>query len=99
MNHRDHLDRGMLQLSRYGEKFPIVGCRSCNASIVWAKTFKGKLMPVDVHPSPDGNVLLYEETGLLRAEVQKGDDAKLKWVDYRRSHFATCPAADQWRRG
>lgn len=77
-------------------------CRACRQQIKWIKTAAGKTMPVDplVTPywpsegasgkivTPEGAVVSCEFTG-------PRDTAKLGFV----SHFATCPAADRFRRG
>jgi DNA modification methylase len=34
----------------------VTACRSCGAEIRWARTFTGKLMPLDAAPNPAGNV-------------------------------------------
>lgn len=66
-------------------------CRSCGASIFWALTFKGKRMPIDSEMVPDGNIVV--EDGV--AYVQTADTAQL--LAYK-SHYATCPQADEWRK-
>src|SRR5205823_2428088 len=41
---------------------PIEKCRSCSAEILWAITaLARKAMPIDVEPSPTGNLVLYWE--------------------------------------
>lgn len=44
-------------------------CGSCDAPIIWASTVKGRPMPVDAEPDPDGNILL--EPMLTPAQVAK----------------------------
>ena len=66
-------------------------CRSCKAKIIWVPTAAGKLMPLDLERTPDGNVAI--EGG--RAVVMSGP---VPGGTGRKSHFATCPQADQWRR-
>lgn len=46
-------------------------CRSCSARIVWAVTSRGRPMPVDAEPHPDGDIRLIPRMGLTtpRAEV------------------------------
>lgn len=73
-------------------------CRSCHASIIWAKTEGRKMMPVDAEPVEDGNIELtatgnpwpmaspYPPAGFPRAD--------LLYV----SHYATCPDAEKWRK-
>lgn len=84
-------------------------CRSCRAPLLWAVTAaKGKAIPLDPDPHPDGNVELGR-----RVETADGRSAPLAHVVDRRqealfeepstparylSHFATCPDADRYRK-
>jgi hypothetical protein len=72
-------------------------CRSCGAGIVWAVTAKGKRMPVDAEPHPDGNVTTVPNgagRGTLLALVHPPGQQPLDADEPRyRSHFATCPQA------
>lgn len=71
-------------------------CRSCGAAITWTVTSRGKRMPVDAEPHPDGNIRIRHPLtgGPPQADVvPKGSEASL-----HRSHFATCPNAGQHRR-
>jgi hypothetical protein len=75
-------------------------CGSCTQPIIWCSTVKGRLMPVDFDPHPDGNILLHERTrlGPLAEVVAVGQDGLLPGEALRHSHFVTCPQADQHRR-
>lgn len=74
-------------------------CRSCGRPIIWTITSKGKRMPVDAEPSPDGNVALDEgPDGAVRASVTGPAPGLIPEPRYT-SHFATCPEAARWRRG
>jgi hypothetical protein len=75
-------------------------CRSCPASVIWASTVKGKAMPVDFEPDPDGNVQLTARPGRapLAEFVGVGQGGLLDGEPLRHSHFTTCPNADQHRR-
>lgn len=77
--------------------YPIETCRSCPAQIIWAVTERGKRMPVDVDPVPGGNVQLVEQHGQLTAVVVPAKRAFGR-MNLRKSHFTTCPQADQWRK-
>lgn len=77
------------------EGFKVDRCRSCDAEIIWASTGR-KSMPVDVEPSPDGTVELTPAAAGARAVVWT--DTPLFDIPLRKSHFATCPQADEWRR-
>lgn len=79
-------------------------CRSCRSAIRWCVSSKGHRMPVDVEPSPTGNVYLSGEgftTGgekLPRALVLGKGDVLDPGVQRFTSHFVTCPDAAQHRR-
>ncbi|MFI6819751.1 hypothetical protein ACIBJE_02215 [Micromonospora sp. NPDC050187] len=73
--------------------YPTETCRSCPAQIIWAVTERGKPMPVDAEPTPDGNVLLEQLPTGLRARVLPAHRAF-----GRKSHFASCKDAAKWRR-
>lgn len=81
-------------------------CRACGAPIKMVTTEAGwraappKLMPIDVEPVEDGNVVILPASGAIppRAKVlKKGQDAPPGALRYR-SHFATCPEAGRFRR-
>lgn len=70
-------------------------CRSCGADIIWTITANGKKMPVDAEPAerPQGVFHLDErESGEVHSRSAAGELVYL-------SHFATCPNADQHRKG
>ena len=66
-------------------------CKGCNARIEWHKTAEGKNIPIDPDPHPDGNVTFDAKLRVVVAEP--GSKPKMY-----RSHFATCPKADKFRR-
>ena len=82
-------------------------CKGCGADIVWIKMYgSGKSMPVDAKPvrviygagmdkfvREDGVVFSGAEAGTVR-----DDDPDTNSVEAYKSHFATCPAASQFRR-
>ena len=87
-------------------------CKSCRAEIVWVLTEGGKRMPVDAEDGwpiayDDGNLLPTGEvksTDRGSAQVVRvtpagevslfADLTEQRW----KSHFATCPDADQHRK-
>lgn len=77
--------------------WPTDTCDGCGAPIIWASTNRGEKMPVDEQPSTDGNVLLRMLGGKPHAEVVR-NPAKLFGKVARKSHFASCPVASQFRR-
>lgn len=81
--------------------YPTATCSSCTALIIWATTARGKAMPIDALPATDGNIRL-DDRGPGRpplAVVVATDQADLLDSDQQRwkSHFATCPNADEHR--
>lgn len=65
-------------------------CRTCGAAIIWAKSPKGKNMPLDVD-SEGGDWNLVEGNPPRARFAGAGEG------DYT-CHFATCPQADEHRR-
>lgn len=85
----------------------MIACRSCGAPIQWATSTQGRVVPVDLQPSPDGNLVLVAEgrvTRALNTAVSEGPrhaevQAALAAGSPRfKSHFATCPQAAEHRR-
>lgn len=86
---------------------PNAPCRSCKAPMLWVTLPSGKRNPLDAEPSPDGNILLLElqdrggRPWRLATVVQNDDllaEARELGVPLYRSHFATCPDAEEHRR-
>lgn len=79
----------------------MAACRSCGAAIVWARTERGKKMPIDVEPYTGD-----DDRGLfvLRERDHSGGPLAIAaWgldgtEPHYRSHFGTCPNASQHRR-
>lgn len=82
---------------------PTARCSSCHAEIVWVHTLAGERMPVDLHPSPLGNIRLnvhgYQIVATVVSDATPDmfdpTDSGLRFL----SHFATCADADAWRKG
>jgi hypothetical protein len=73
-------------------------CSSCKAEIVWAWSGK-KPMPIDADPVLDGNVELANPEGdELIAKVWGTAHVWPDDMPRYRSHFATCPDAERYRR-
>ena len=65
-------------------------CRSCGACIEWAEVAKsGRKMPFDGEIVPVGS----------RHEPETRRLIEIVDLEVTTSHFATCPDAEQWRRG
>jgi hypothetical protein len=67
-------------------------CQSCGEPIVFGVTQHGRLMPLNAIPSPAGTIVL-DADERVRVVGPDPTDLRLRYV----SHFATCPAAAQWR--
>jgi hypothetical protein len=69
-------------------------CRSCGAPILFALTATGRPMPIDRDAVlVDGNVVLgTDDSGRPTARIVAAGEGT------HRSHFATCPKADEHRR-
>lgn len=70
---------------------------------MWAVTPNGQTIPVDVDPVEDGNLFITRQGDVTEAVSCSTNDPRAKrgraqgWDQYK-SHFATCPDADQHRR-
>lgn len=65
-------------------------CAACRANIVWVESTRGRAMPINAHPTDDGNLILSRTgEGKVVAVVAKAGDAlcEPRYV----SHFSTCP--------
>jgi hypothetical protein len=74
-------------------------CRSCRADIIWANTAAGRLIPLDIEPSADGNVTLTTSSpivatvlGPLELQLLDADTPRYK------THFVDCPDGKSWRK-
>lgn len=80
-------------------------CKSCGASIVWAKTRAGKSMPLDADPVAYGNVTIVdylnpsavEPTPVVVVGPLSLEDTPVSTWRYQ-SHFSSCPDAGVHRR-
>lgn len=75
-------------------------CRACGRDVEWVETNLGRKMPLDPDPDRDGNVVKLGTTNAQGApivRVLRKDDPRVPGRMYR-SHFQTCPKADQFRR-
>jgi hypothetical protein len=73
-------------------------CRSCNDPIIWATNpASGKASPINAEPEQGGNVELYEyHAQTYFTVIPKAAAAERN--DLRKSHFAVCRHAKEWRR-
>lgn len=89
-------------------------CKSCSARVIWAMTGTGSRMPLDAEPlgpgAPEAGsfILIRDEDEAVRHDLFGGREPQLwamRYIAVRdgvrtryRSHFATCPQADEHRR-
>jgi hypothetical protein len=78
-------------------KYRTSNCKSCGASIIWCHTIQGKKMPVDANVSERGTFVLEERTEADPYAIFVGGKSLHRWPRYR-SHFSTCPEADEHRK-
>lgn len=93
---------------RNRQRLPDAPCRSCKAPMRWVTLPSGKRNPLDVEPDPvHGNILLFEfidaagRPWRLATVVQNEDlldEARTLGIPLYRTHFATCPDAEEHRR-
>lgn len=79
-------------------------CKSCGAEILWVETEKGKQMPLDAKPSPDGRFRKerVEHDAAMKRDRKivhfvRDDELEENTRKLYTSHFATCPDADEHR--
>lgn len=79
-------------------------CRGCGKPIAFIKTINGKSIPVDPERIAFIPETAYDKFVTEDGEVKSGGELNRKNQGYRpieygyRSHFATCPAADSFRK-
>jgi len=72
-------------------------CNSCKAEIRWVMTEKGKRMPIDPKPAPNGNLQLVDQ-GKYLPPLAIVHSVRAPNVEYYASHFMTCPNAAKHRK-
>lgn len=80
----------------------VTRCRGCRERIFFALTRDGRNIPVDERPAVDGNLAIapVSRGKVPHAEVVRpaqADGMRAAGVPTFRSHWATCPKADQFR--
>ena len=71
-------------------------CRSCGAEIIWIHSASGNLMPLDAVPVEDGNMCIVD--GKAHSISSDLFEPMLPQGPRYKSHFATCPQAQKWRK-
>lgn len=67
-------------------------CRYCGTDMIFGVTEKGRRMPLDAAPEPDGPWTITAWGDLRRATAETPPEKR------HRTHFETCPHADQARK-
>ncbi len=68
-------------------------CQKCEAKIVMSRHIRtGKLAPIEVQPSDDGNILITGDTYEILS-VEDRQKARDRGFVLRKNHFATCEFA------
>lgn len=62
-------------------------CRTCWASIVWARTGSGKAIPLDLEPTEAGNVELVDGVAKVWGTAHVWPEGAVRFMP----HHATCP--------
>lgn len=65
-------------------------CRSCGARMIFGLTDKGRRMPLDAEPVPDGPWTVDANGNLERASADTPPEER------RQSHFVSCPQGRAW---
>lgn len=72
---------------------PTIKCKRCGATIRFVRTTKGALMPLDAEPTPKGNVIL-NQAGVAVVFARPPLAFTIRYMP----HWATCPAAKEFRK-
>jgi hypothetical protein len=77
-------------------------CRGCGKDICFIKTKNGKSMPVDPEPVEFQPEAAFDRFVMMDGTVERGLAVVMAYgietkIGYR-SHFSTCPAADDFRK-
>lgn len=109
----DDCNRSVVIPKRFTAHTPVAPiktkCKSCGASIVWIKTQNGRSMPCDADPVnyqknyKGASLIVTAEGAVIRGDIVENDPSAplQKIIDGQGyiSHFATCPNANQHRKG
>lgn len=70
-------------------------CTSCGAPIWWARTPKGRRIPIDAESNPKGTIMVIDGVAHVVGSSRTLDpaDTGRRWV----THYATCPNAKSHR--
>jgi hypothetical protein len=90
-------ESGIAAQRRKHPKAGVIGlCAGCGADVLWLVSPKDKLTPFDPVPVPNGNCWVDHEYGAWGHIASRPETpADQRYV----THFATCPKAEEFRRG
>jgi hypothetical protein len=73
-------------------------CRSCQAPVMWLENVAtGKPAPIDIEPTPDGNIVILDEGRYNVLARSERAEAAAEGYPLHTNHFATCAQAASWR--
>lgn len=67
-------------------------CRRCKALIAWAQTARGRPIPLDVSPHPEGTVVITAD-GAKVLTAEQAETARMLGTRCWRPHQQSCPRA------
>ena len=73
-------------------------CRSCQASVFFARTPDNAWMILDENPDTAGKYVIAGLEPNIRCEPFREDDARHDGLYRFRAHWATCTASKSWRK-
>lgn len=79
------------------ERFRVSTCKKCGAGMIWARTGRGKKMPLDAEPTSAGQFVLEGDAQNPTTYRLANYAASSYTGDKYTSHFSTCPNADDFR--
>ena len=76
----------------------LTSCRSCQASVFFARTPDQKWMILDEHPDPAGKYVVSALEPNIRCEPFRADDARHDGFYRFAPHWSTCTRPNDWRK-
>lgn len=73
-------------------------CSSCDAPVIWRTTPKGRTIPIDPEPVLGGNIELVGLDACRFLSRNEVFELRSEGALAHRSHFASCPNAQEHRR-
>lgn len=76
----------------------IAECKGCGAEMIWARTGRGKKMPLDAEPTADGVFVLEGDEQNPTTHRLPNDAAATYTGEKYTAHWSTCPKRDDFKR-